>query len=223
MRASEQRIPFLLRQFYLMYPVQRFARAGFAVSEGSCITGVMQDEQRFSEIEFLPQQLTILRPTSQPAGKQQVRLAEGSHHGTRRTQTTEGLKQKPDALLNLLIGIQRHLALCIINQADRKRHVQLPTPRFAQQSAAGPRLNHMQFGFTHGALESKQEPIIEIGGIVETVLIENQGVAEPTDLQEPMPVATVAGQAGDLYPDHQPGVTHTYLGHEFLETLAICR
>src|SRR4051794_20683547 len=34
--------------------------------------------------------------------------------------------------------------------------------------------------------------------MVETVLIENQGVAEPTDLQEPMPVATVAGQAGDL-------------------------
>ena len=130
----------------------------------------MQDEQRFSEIEFLPQQLSILRPTSQPAGKPQVRLAEGSHHGTRGTQTTE-----------------------------------------------------VQFGFTHGALESKQEPIIEIGGIVETVLIENQGVAETTDLQEPMPVATVAGQAGDFQPDHQPGVTHAHLGHEFLETLAICR
>jgi hypothetical protein len=123
MRASEQRVPFLLRQFYLMNPVQRFARAGFAIREGSCIAGVMQDEQRFVEIEFLPQQLTILRPTSQPAGKQQVRLAEGSHHGTRGTQTTEGLKQKPDALLNLLIGIQRHLALRIINKADRKRHV----------------------------------------------------------------------------------------------------
>jgi hypothetical protein len=206
-----------------MNPVQRFARAGSAIHEGSCIAGVMQDEQRFVEIEFLPQQLTVLRSTSQPAGKQQFRLAEGSHHGTRGTQTTKGLKQKPDALLNLLIGIQRHLTLYIINEADRKRHVQLPTPRFAQQGAAGPRLNHMQFGFTHGALESKQEPVIEIGGMVEAVLIENQGIAEPTDLQESMPVATVAGQAGDLQPDHQSGVTHAHLGHEFLETLAICR
>jgi hypothetical protein len=206
-----------------MNPVQRFARAGSAIHEGSCIAGVMQDEQRLVEIEFLPQQLTVLRSTSQPAGKQQFRLAEGSHHGTRGTQTAEGLKQKPDALLNLLIGIQRHLTLYIINEADRKRHVQLPTPRFAQQGAAGPRLNHMQFGFTHGALESKQEPVIEIGGMVEAVLIENQGIAEPTDLQEPMPVATVAGQAGDLQPDHQSGVTHAHLGHEFLETLAICR
>ena len=41
MRASEQSVPFLLRQFYLMNPVQRFARAGFAIREGSCIAGVM--------------------------------------------------------------------------------------------------------------------------------------------------------------------------------------
>ena len=132
MRASEQSVPFLLWQFYPLSPVQRFADACSAVREGSCIAGVMQDKQRFVEIEFLPQQLAVLRSPSQPAGKQQVRLAEGSHHGTRGTQTAEGLKQKPDALLNLLIGIQRHLALRIINQADRKRHVQLPTPRFAQ-------------------------------------------------------------------------------------------
>ena len=36
-----------------------------------------------------------------------------------------------------------------------------------------------------------------------------------------MPVATVAGQAR-LQSDHQPGVPHTHLGHELLETLAIC-
>src|SRR5437016_4680253 len=59
--------------------------------------------------------------------------------------------------------------------------------------------------------------------MVETVLVENQGIAEPTDLQEPIPVATVAGQAGDFQPDHQSGVSYAYLGHEFLETLAICR
>jgi hypothetical protein len=164
MRAGEQSVPFLLRQFYLMNPVQRFAHAGSAVREGSCIAGVMQDEQRLVEIEFLPQQLTVLRSTSQPAGKQQFRLAEGSHHGTRGTQTTEGLKQKPDALLNLLIGIQRHLALWIINQADRKRHAQLPTPRFAQQGAARPRLNHMQFGFAHGALSPSRSRSLKSAG-----------------------------------------------------------
>ncbi len=94
-----------------------------------------------------------------------------------------------DALLDLLVGIQSHLALRVIKEAHRERHAQLSAPRFAQQATAHPRLHHMQFRFTHGALESQQEPVIKVSGIVETVLIENQSVAEPADLQQPVPIA----------------------------------
>jgi len=74
----------------------------------------------------------MLRPTSQPAGKRELRLAEGSYHRTRRTQAAEGLKQKADALLDLLIGVQNHLVLGVINETDRKRHAQLPASSFGQ-------------------------------------------------------------------------------------------
>ena len=60
-------------------------------------------------------------------------------------------------------------------------------------------------------------------GIVEAVFIEDQGVGERADLQQPVPVARITGQAGDFQSDHQPGVTHAHLGHQCLESLAIGR
>lgn len=67
-RTCEQGVPLLLRQFSLVDPAQSFASASFPVREGSWIARVMQHEQCFVEIQFLPQQLTVLRSTSQPAG-----------------------------------------------------------------------------------------------------------------------------------------------------------
>ena len=78
MGAREQGVPFLLRQFSLVDSVHCFAPAGSPIREGSRVAGVMQHEQRLVEVQCLPQQLTLSRSPSQPAGKQELCLAEGS-------------------------------------------------------------------------------------------------------------------------------------------------
>ena len=60
-----------------------------------------------------------------------------------------------------------------------------------------------------------------MSGIVKAVLIENHGIGERTDLQQPVPVAGVAGQSGNFQPDDQADVVHAHLTNEFLETLAL--
>src|SRR5205085_8683847 len=77
------------------------------------------------------------------------------------------------------------------------------------------------FRFTHRALESQQEPIIKMGRIIETLLIEDERVSERTDFQQPMPITRVAGQARDFQSDHQAGTAKAHLTHEFLETFTV--
>ena len=63
-------------------------------------------------------------------------------------------QQKADALLYLPVGIEYHLALCVVKQSDRERDMQFTAARFVQQAATHAGLHHVQFGFAHGAFQS---------------------------------------------------------------------
>lgn len=77
----------------------------------------------------------------------------------------------------------------------------------------------MQFRFRHGAFEAEQEPVVEVPGVVEAVLVEDQGAGQRADLQEPVPVGVVAGEAAHLQAQHDPGVSHADLGDQPLEAV----
>ena len=47
---------------------------------------------------------------------------------------------------------------------------------------APPYPDHVQFGFAHRPLQSQEQTIVEVGGIVNTILVEDQGVSERADL-----------------------------------------
>ena len=53
----------------------------------------------------------------------------------------------------------------------------------------------MQFGFRHGALQTEEEPVVEVAGVVDAVGIADQGVEESAEFQQAMPVGVVARQA----------------------------
>jgi hypothetical protein len=106
--------------------------------------------------------------------EQQFALAERFHDGASRTETAERFKHKPDALLHRLVGIERDLTLRVIKEANGNRHLQFTAARFAEQDATHTGLHHMQFCFAPGAFQPEQKPIIKVGGIVESVLIEEE-------------------------------------------------
>ena len=104
-------------------------------------------------------------------GEQQLGITESFHHGPGCTQAPEGLKQSSNTLLHLLVGIENHLALSFVEEADWKWQLQFPPLRFAEQAAAHASLHHVQFHFAHGAFQPEQKPIIKVSGIVEAILI----------------------------------------------------
>ncbi len=69
----------------------------------------------------------------------------------------------------------------------------------------------MQLGFTHGAFEAEQQPVVEVGGVIEPVLVADQRSGQRADLKQPMPVGVVARETRDLKAEHDPGVADTDL------------
>ena len=81
----------------------------------------------------------------------------------------------------------------------------------------------MQLGFAHRALEPEQQAVVEVAGAVDTILVHDQRIAESADLQQPVPVAAVAGQPRYLQSQHDAGAAQADLGHQLLEALTVRR
>jgi hypothetical protein len=60
----------------------------------------------------------------------------------------------------------------------------------------------MKFCLRHSALQAKQNSVVKVAWIVESVLIEDEGVGECADFQEPVPVRGVACQSRDFQAEH---------------------
>ncbi len=143
------------------------------------------------------------------------------HRCRGRARALEALEEVGDALLDLAIGIEHHLARRVVDQANRQRHPERASTRLIQDTASEPRPQHVQLGVGHGALEPEQEPVVEVARIIDTVLVEDQRVGQRADLQQPVPVAGVSGQARDLEAEHDADAAHADLAHQRLEALAV--
>src|SRR2546426_3851331 len=47
----------------------------------------------------------------------------------------------------------------------------------------------------HRPFQSEQQPVVELAGVVDAVLVEDQRLGERADLEQPVPVGVVAGEA----------------------------
>ena len=56
----------------------------------------------------------------------------------------------------------------------------------------------VQLGLTHRAFQPQQEAVVEVGQIVDTVAVDEQGVGQPGQLQQPGQVRGGPGQPGHL-------------------------
>jgi hypothetical protein len=52
----------------------------------------------------------------------------------------------------------------------------------------------VELGFTHRAFEPEQQAVIKMAGIVHAVLVEDEGVRQCADFQQPMPIGVIACQ-----------------------------
>src|SRR3954454_18548643 len=86
----------------------------------------------------------------------------------------ERAKEQVQGLLDLLIGIEDNAPHLVIDKADRQRCAQFPTAGFIANAALQPSPDHMELGLRKRSLQTQQETVIELLGIVQPILIQDQ-------------------------------------------------
>lgn len=133
------------------------------------------------------------------------------------------VKDQPHGLLHFLVGVQNDALVGIEDEPDGQPEAQLAVAGLLQLAAQQPAAQPMQFGLAHRAPESQQQAIVVLVGIVEAVFVDDQGLGQRADLQEPIPIAAGAGQARGFQAQDRPGPAHAHFGEQLLEAIAADR
>jgi hypothetical protein len=168
-----------------------------SVDIGPRVQRAVQDVQHTLMGETAPNQF-ICPLASPPARREtQLLLGKGADHGKCRVVLLKERKDQANGFLHGLIWVKHNPANRIVDQANRQTKAQLPLLRFAQLPALQAAFQPMEFGLRHASLETEQQAIVMGSWVIDPFVINDKGIRQRTDFQQPVPVAARAGQARD--------------------------
>ena len=68
----------------------------------------------------------------------------------------------------------------------------------------------MELCLAHLALEAQKEPVVDVGQVIDAIVVDDQGGCQAGQLQQPGKAGVGAGEPGDLQPEHR---THLARAH----------
>ena len=145
------------------------------------------------------------------------------HHRQTGPGPLKGLEEQAHRGLHLGVRIEDDTILRVMHKADGHHLLEFPAAGTAQDAAPKSCLEHMQFRFTHGALQAQQQAIVEVRRIVQPILIEDERVGERAQLKQSMPIGGVARQSRYFKAEHDPDATQTDFGHQTLKAFPVSR
>ena len=77
---------------------------------------------------------------------------------------------------------------------DREREPQLTALGRRAFGALQPASEDVQLGLTHGALQAEQQPVVEVVQVIDPVRVDDQGVGQRGQLEQPLEVRAGARQ-----------------------------
>lgn len=101
-------------------------------------------------------------------------------------------------------------------------HPKFAAPCLVELTTTHAGFENMQLGFAHCAFQAEQEPIVELGRIVDAVFVANEGCGQCAQLDEAVPIGRVAREPRDLQAHDDAGLAERHLADEFLEAVAFC-
>ena len=164
-----------------------------------------------------PRQLPALGSLTHPHSELDVVVRQEAQHRIHRAQPLEQVEDQADHGLDLLIGIQGHLARGAAHETGRQRHGQLPPPGLGQPPRPHPLLDQVQLSLADRPLQPQQEAVIVVDRVVYSVRIAQQGPRQGTQLQELVPFPATARQPGHLDAQHDAHMVQPDLGDQTLK------
>src|SRR6266702_1454228 len=152
----------------------------------------------------------------------QALLAQPQPGGPHRPADRELLEHRGDDAGDGLVGVQADLTAGLApDQPGRQAAAQLAAGGLVLDPALQPGPQHVQLSFGHQAFHAQNQPVVEQTGMIEAVGVGYQRVADPGQVQQPVPGGVVAGQPGDLQCQDDPDLAERDLGDHALERVPL--
>jgi hypothetical protein len=130
---------------------------------------------------------------------------------------SKSLEDQAHRALDVLVRIEAKAALRLVpHVADRRGQTKRAASGLVQLSAIQAQTHPGLLGLAHGALEPEEQPIIGGARGVDRLLVDQDDVRQPAEIQQPIPVRRAAGQSGHL--EGEDGADAA-AGHVFGEAL----
>lgn len=149
-----------------------------------------------------------------------VLLDQPEHHLPGACELIEVREHGADRVGDRLVRGNPHPARLVVLIAGREREAQLALTRLVQAPATQPRLEHVQFGFGHRALQAEHESVVVQPRVIDAVRVGDQRVGQRAQVKQLIPRRVVASQSGDLDPEHDPDPPEPDLGDQSVESVA---
>ena len=122
---------------------------------------------------------------------------------------------------DLGVRVDDHVAFVVVDVADRQRHPQVAAAGGGPFRLAQPAGQQVDLSFRHLALEAQKEAVVDVGQVVDTVGVDDQGVGQAGQLQQPGQVGVGTSQPGDLQPEHCPDLAQAHPRDQVLEPVPV--
>jgi len=123
----------------------------------------------------------------------------------RRTELGEAFEYRPDGAGDGLIRMKQDFPIQFSpNEAYGQTAPQFPTSRLVADATVETSTDDMQLRFTHGALQTQQQSIVEQRRMVHTIVVADERVGDATEFQQTIPIRIVSGQARTSSPSTMP-------------------
>ena len=89
-----------------------------------------------------------------------------------------------DRGVHLGVRVDDRVAVVVVDVPDRQREAQLATLRRGPFGALEPPGQEVQLGLGHWFLQAQQEPVVEVGQVVDAIGVDDQRVGQAGQLQQ---------------------------------------
>lgn len=144
-------------------------------------------------------------------------VAQVGRHLASRAEFGELGEYQPDGGLDRLVGREHDATGGVVVIAHRQVDGELAAAGLLPQPTRKPRADQVQLGLTHRPFEAEQQPVVELAGMVDAVGVGDEGIDHAAQVEQPIPVAIVAGQPRGLQPEHDADPSQADLGDQPLK------
>lgn len=147
-------------------------------------------------------------------------LGERTHHRERGAVLVEDPVHVPDRGLHLLIRVQHDASVAVVDHADRQPD---PQPALGRCGASGPVQapgQQVQLRLAHGRFHAQDQPVVEVRQVVDAVGIDQEGVGQARELQQPCELGRRACQPAHLQGEDRSDLAEAHQGDQLREALA---